>query len=259
MTYYQNHSVTLYHDTCQHILPILADQNQKYHLVITDLPYHTTHNLWDSQIIPFDFIWSSLSKIIYPTTPVIFFGQGIFTASLIMSNPKSFKYTLVWKKGNRTSGFLNAKHQPLRNHEDIIVFYDKSPTYHPQFTIGTPAHSKGHISNRSQHTNHNYNSFNESPTIISNLKYPTSILDFDRPHPPIHPTQKPVELIEYLINTYSNPNDHILDFTAGSGTTAIAALNTNRKATLIEQDTSYCKITVDRINQTVNDIHSRLF
>lgn len=240
--YFQNDSVVLYHGDCLNILPQL---NIKFDACITDPPYQATHNQWDS-IIPFDIMWKCLDNLIKENGAIILFGQDKFSAKLMLSNQKYHRYNLIWKKGERTSGFLNSKRMPLRNHQDILVFYKKQPTYNPQMTIGESSHSKGNLNN--EQTNNCYGDFKNIQTNLSNLKYPKSILNFDRPHPPIHPTQKPVELIEYLIKTYTNENEYVLDFTSGSGTTGLAAMNTNRKAVLIEKEEKYCKMIKNRLN-----------
>ena len=173
----------------------------------------------------------------------------MFTARLMLSNEKMWRYNLIWKKGGRTSGFLNAKRMPMRNHEDICVFYKKLPTYNPQMRIGKPLHGRGKGVHK--FTNNNYGKFHETEDSRAGCieKYPISVLDFDRPHPPIHPTQKPVELVEYLIRTYTNEGDIVLDNCMGSGTTAIACLNTNRKYIGFETCAEYIEMANNRINQ----------
>lgn len=242
MIYYQNDLVTLYKGDCLEIMPQL---DIKFDACITDLPYGTTQNKWDI-IIPFDKMWEELNRLIKENGVICLFGQNKFSAKLMLSNEKNHKYNLIWKKGERTSGFLNANKMPLRNHEDILVFYKKQPTYNPQMTKGKLNHSKGKLNKKQQ--NNCYGQFNDIQTNFSELKFPKSILNFDRPHPPIHPTQKPVELLEYLIKTYTNEKDIILDFTAGSGTTGLACMNLNRKCILIEQNEKYCQIIKNRLN-----------
>ena len=136
---------------------------------------------------------------------------------------------------------------PLRNHEDIMVFYRKPPVYNPQMIVGEQNHSKGNLNKNT--TNNCYGKFDNVETDLSGLKYPKSILNFDRPHPPVHPTQKPVELMEWLIKTYTNEGEIVLDFTAGSGTTGIACMNLNRKCVLIEKEEKYCEIIVNRLKE----------
>ena len=252
MIYYQNQNVTLYKGDCLQILPQL---DIKVDCVITDLPYGTTKNKWDC-VIPFQPMWKQLQRLTKDNGAICLFGQDKFSAKLILSNEKKHKYNLIWKKGERTSGFLNAKRMPLRNHEDIMIFYSNQPTYNPQMVFGSKSHSKGKLK---EHKNNCYGKFNFVQTSESDLKYPKSIVDFDRPHPPIHPTQKPVSLIEYLIKTYSNENDLILDFTSGSGTTGIACMNTNRRCILIQKQQKYCQITVERLKEIQKEKQESLF
>jgi site-specific DNA-methyltransferase (adenine-specific) len=250
-SFYENNLVKLYKGDCLEIMPQL---DIKFDACITDLPYGTTQNSWDS-IIPFDDMWNNLNNLIKENGAIILFGQDKFSAKLMLSNEKNHKYNLIWKKGERASGFLNAKKMPLRNHEDILVFYRKQPSYIPQMTLGKMNHSKGKLTTK-QKINC-YGKFNDIQSNFTELKYPKSILNFDRPHPPIHPTQKPVELLEWLIKTYTNENEIILDFTAGSGTTGVACMNLNRKCILIEKDENYCEIIKDRLNQ--NAINELIF
>lgn len=216
--------------------------------IICDLPYGQTRNKLDV-IIPFEPLWTEYKRIIKDHGAIILFAQGMFTAKLMLSNEKMWRYNLIWKKGGRTSGFLNAKRMPMRNHEDICVFYKKLPTYNPQFRQGQPLHGKGKGVHK--FTNNNYGNFHETEDTRagSTEKYPISVLNFERPHPPIHPTQKPVELVEYLIKTYTNEGDLVLDNCIGSGTTAVAALRTNRKFIGFETSPKYITIANNRINK----------
>ena len=200
-------------------------------MILCDLPYGTTKNKWDC-IIPFDKLWEQYNRVIKDNGAIVLFGNGIFTAELIISNKKMWRYNLVWDKV-LPSGFLNAKKMPMRNHEDVCVFYKKLPTYNPQMWIGEECHSRGNVIGKSQKDfsrNTNYGDFNAVET-EGNLKYPKSILTFSKPHPSIsiHPTQKPVELLEWLIKTYTNEGETVLDNCMGSGSTVVACVNTNRK------------------------------
>jgi site-specific DNA-methyltransferase (adenine-specific) len=203
-------------------------------MILCDLPYEVTNNKKDI-MIPFEPLWGHYKRIIKDNGCIALFGQGIFSAKLIMSNEKWFKYDLIWKKGERTSGFLNAKKQPLRNHEQILIFYNKPPTYNPQMTIGPKSHSRG---SNYKLVNNNYGKYDflggETPN--GELKYPKSILNFEKPHPAIHRTQKPVPLCEWLIRTYTNEGELVLDNTVGYGTTCIASKNTGRNFIGIEND-----------------------
>ena len=216
-------------------------------MILCDLPYGTTHNKWDS-IIPFEPLWKQYNRIIKPNGAIVLTASQPFTSALVMSNHKMFKYSLVWSK-TTSSGFLNAKKQPLRSHEDILVFYNKPPVYNPQYTYGhQPVHS---------YTKHTSDGSNYGKTKIgvsgggSTKRYPTSILTFstDKQKSSLHPTQKPVALFEYLIKTYTNPGELVLDNCMGSGTTAIACMNTNRNFIGFETDEGYYDIACNRIEE----------
>jgi site-specific DNA-methyltransferase (adenine-specific) len=218
-------------------------------MILCDLPYGTTQNKWDS-VIPLDKLWEQYNRIIKPSGAVVLTASGRFTAELMMSNIKYWKYNLVWQKTTPT-GFLNAKKMPLRIHEDICVFYKKLPIYNPQKTKGNPRKvSKAtHKINCKETTN--YGKHNLS-TYDSTERYPTSIFKFptDKQKSSLHPTQKPVALFEYLIKTYTNKGDLVLDNCIGSGTTAVAAIDTNRNFIGFELDKDYFDIANERINAT---------
>lgn len=237
---------SIYNEDCIECMKEIDEKS--IDLIICDLPYGQTNNKWD-EIIPFKDLWREYCRIIKDNGAIILFGSGMFTALTMLSNRKMWRYNLVWKKGDRISGFLNSRKMPLRNHEDIMVFYKKLPTYNPQFTEGNPTHSNGNKLHKLK--NNNYGKYNE---IINKrngctLKYPKSVLNFDRPHPPIHPTQKPVELYEYLIKLYTNEGEIVLDNCSGSGTIAIAALNTKRHFIGIENNKEYFDLSIKRIEQ----------
>lgn len=227
-------------------------EDNSINMVLCDLPYgvlnKTNENAkWDS-VIPLDLLWVQYKRIIKDDGIIILFGSGMFTAELMMSNKKWWRYNLIWKKGNRSSGFLNAKKQPLRNHEDIVIFYKSQPTYNPQFRYGEFTHNKGYGIHRQ--TQNCYGKMQEVETIVTNLKYPISVLDFDKEHPQkYHPTQKPVELLKYLIKTYTNENDWVLDNCMGSGSTGVACKQLNRNFIGIELEEKYFKIAQDRIEK----------
>lgn len=228
----------IYLGDCLEIMELIPDKF--IDMVLCDLPYGVTQNKHDS-LIDLDKLWKQYNRIVKDNGVIVLFGQDKFTAKVMLSNEKNHKYNLIWKKGERTSGFLNAKKQPLRNHEDIMIFYRKQCTYNPQMILGEKAHSRG---TKGKLINNNYGEYNFMPGETSNgeWKYPKSILNFDRPHPPIHPTQKPVKLCEWLIKTYSNDGDIILDNTMGIGTTCIAAKNTGRNFIGIELNEEYFNI-----------------
>jgi len=218
-------------------------------MILCDLPYGVTANKKDI-CIPFDSLWNHYNRIIKDNGAIVLFSQGIFSARLIMSNEKMFKYDLIWKKGERTSGFLNAKKQVLRNHEQILIFYKNQPTYNPQFTDGPPLHGKGKKYLNKEGVNNNYGFYNTTIPETrkgSTQKYPKSILNFDRPHPPVHSTQKPVPLCEWLIKTFTNEGELVLDNTCGIGTTCIASKNTNRNFIGIEIDEKWYNLALKNI------------
>lgn len=218
-------------------------------LIYSDLPYNQTKNNWD-QPIDLEKLWKDYKRIMKPNAAIILHCQGAFTSMLMQSNIKMWKYNLIWKKGNRISGHLNANIMPLRNHEDIAIFYSKLPTYNPQFTEGIPLHSMGHSYKTKPITNNNYGHVNtpNNSRAGTTQKYPISILDFPKPHPAIHPTQKPVELAEWLIATYSNPGDIVLDSTGGIGTSVKAAKNLKRIPISFEKTEKFYNLAKNFIN-----------
>ncbi len=213
--------------------------------VICDPPYGTTRNRWDS-VLPFEALWRQYERIVKETGPVILFGQGMFTARLMMSKPGWWRYNLVWNK-TQPSGFLNAHRMPLRSPEDICVFYRKLPVYHPIMTKGvrkvSAASSKKNCVRTTNYGSHGLKDYD------SDMRYPTSVLSFpkDVQHSAIHPTQKPVALIEWLIQTFTNPGDIVLDNCSGSGTTAIASMNAQRRYICIENDPEYYRLSLARV------------
>ena len=215
--------------------------------IITDPPYGTTACKWDS-VINFELMWEQLNRIIKPNGAIVLFGSEPFSSALRMSNIKNYKYDWVWNK-DRPSGHLNAKKQPMRDIENISVFYKKQCTYNPLMTIGKKSHSIGKAINDITCKNNSLYGDFKRVNREGHEKYPRQVLKYSRPHPPIHPTQKPVDLIEYLIKTYTNENETVLDFTMGSGSTGVAAKNLNRDFIGIENDANYFEIAKDRINK----------
>lgn len=242
----------IYQGDCLELIKQLPDKS--IDCIICDPPYEVLNKnnkdaQWD-RVIPFDDLWQQYERVAKDDAAIILFAQGMFTARLMMSNPKLWRYNLIWQKGGRCSGFLNAKKMPLREHEDIVVFYRKQPTYNPQMTKCLP-HERNHSRGKQQgeQTNRCYGEFGRAEDIITDLKYPKSILNFNRPHPQIHPTQKPVALIQYLIKTYSNENDLILDNCIGSGTTAVAAIKEKRHFIGMELNKEYYDIACKRVKE----------
>lgn len=216
-------------------------------MILCDLPYGVTNNKSDI-VIPFEPLWEQYLRITKETSSICLFAQGIFYVDLVNSNRQMFRYDLVWDKV-LTSGFLNANKMPLRRHEQIAVFYKKPPIYNPQMTEGAINHSPGH--KIGEVTNNNYDHFEKVEPKYDGLKHPTSILEFQKPHPSIakHRTEKSVELLEWLIKTYTNKGDTVLDNCMGSGTTGLACISTDRSFTGIEKDEDYFKISCDRIRE----------
>jgi site-specific DNA-methyltransferase (adenine-specific) len=210
-------------------------------LILTDPPYGTTACKWDS-VIPLEPMWKQLKRIIKSNGAIVMTASQPFTTTLISSNMKMFKYCWVWDK-DRSCGSLLAKKRPLKYHEDIAVFYGSLPTYNPQMTKGKMQHKA------SGGKSDNYGTI---PIIryISDEYYPRSIQTFKACHNmtgKVHPTQKPVALMEYLIKTYTHEGETVLDFTMGSGTTGVACKNLNRNFIGIEQDAKYFEIAKNRI------------
>ena len=221
--------------------------------IICDLPYEVLnkgnkHAQWD-RLIPFDKLWEQYERIIKPNGAIVLFAQGMFTAKLMTSNEKLWRYNLIWKKGTRSTGFLNANRMQLRCHEDMCVFYKQLPTYNPQMWKGRPNHTRK-ATHRSVKNNRCYGEMNQMPTIITEWKFPISVIDIEKEHgKQHHPTQKPVALIEYLIKTYTNEGELVLDNCMGSGTTAVAAINTGRRFIGFELQKEYFDIANKRIDE----------
>jgi len=240
---------TIYFEDC--LLGMEKIKTGSIDMILCDLPYGTTHNKLDIKI-PFDKLWVHYDRIIKDTGVIALFADGFFLAETMMSNPKLWRYNLVWDKVLKT-GFLNANRMPLRRHEEICIFYKNLPTFNPQFSEGEPLHGKGKAYKNKELTNNNYGNFlaTEDTRKGSTQKYPTSILQFPKAHPSVakHRTEKPVELLKYLILTYTNDNDVVLDNAIGSGSTAIACIQTNRRFIGFEIDKQYFDISAKRIEE----------
>ena len=248
--FYRDDNVMLIQGDCLEVMPKLK---RKFDAIITDPPYGTTACKWDT-IIPFDKMWECVNERIKDTGAICLFGSEPFSSVLRVSNLKQYKYDWVWEK-SRATGHVHSKNKPMKKHEIISVFSngvtvhatqsERRMPYNPQELkmLKTPKiRKKGRSSDvvmapRPSHRD----------TIQEYENYPTSILKFNNDGNTLHPTQKPVALLEYLIKTYTNEGETVLDFTSGSGTTLIAALNTGRRAVGIEMDEKYCQITVERI------------
>ena len=218
-------------------------------MILCDLPYGVTQNKKDIKI-PFKQLWEQYERIIKENGSICLFAQGQFYVDLVNSKRELFRYDLIWDNV-LSSGFLNANRQPLRKHEQIVIFYKKLPTYNPQFSKGKPLHGKGILYKSKENKNNNYGKFNplEDTRKGSTDKYPTSIITVSKSHPSkyMHPTEKPVDLLEYLIKTYTNEGETVLDNCMGSGSTGVACINTNRNFIGIELDEKYFNIAKERI------------
>lgn len=210
-------------------------------LVLTDPPYGTTACKWDT-VIPFEPMWKQIHRIAKERAAICLFGKQPFTSNLIMSNVKNFKQDLIWEKDNHDNPLM-AKKKHLNKTENISIFYKKQPDYFPQGLVKIDRITKQgrgkSLSQRNERTSNYVQSF---------TNYPINILKFKRDIPNIHPTQKPVALLEYLIKTYTLEGDTVLDFTMGSGSTGVAAKNLNRNFIGIEKDEKYFEIAKKRIN-----------
>jgi len=210
-------------------------------LILCDLPYGTTQNKWDS-IIPLEPLWAEYKRIIKPNGAIILFAQTPFDKVLGCSNLEWLKYEWIWEKDNGT-GFLNAKKAPLKIHENILVFYNKLPTYNPQMREGKPYTVKA------GRKSSNYGTQIDVTTVNTGERYPIDIIKFNRDKGKYHPTQKPVPLLEYLIKTYTNENEIVLDNCMGSGSTCVASHNTGRRYIGIEKDKDYYDIAIKRLEE----------
>ena len=212
-------------------------------MILCDLPYGTTACSWDS-VIPFDLLWAQYRRVSKPHAVIVLTASQPFTTGLIASNMRDFRYCWVWEKKQGT-GFGNSKKMPLKSHEDVVVFYRSPPTYNPQGLVPcsrTRKHSSGDVGRALGANGLHGKVFTQE---FSN--YPKSVVRVARDRNKLHPTQKPVALMEYLIRTYTNEGDTVLDNCMGSGTTGVACRNTNRKFIGIEQDAKYFAIAHERI------------
>ena len=238
-------ATSFYNDDCLKVLPTLKDKS--INLVLTDLPYGTTQCKWDI-IISLENIWKELKRIIKDNTCIALFGSEPFSSHLRLSNLDWFRHDLIWLK-TRPSNVFNAKKMFMNWHEIISIFYNKLPLFNPQFEKGKPYKKTNYLQNRSKGI---YGKTGEKENFKHDnkgVRYPKAVLEFSNPnHNSLHPTQKPVALLEYLIKTYTNENDTVLDFTMGSGSTCVAAKNLNREFVGIELDEKYFKIAQTRIN-----------
>jgi len=234
--------VILHNADCFDVFPSIADGS--IDLVLTDIPYGTTQCKWDS-VLDLQMMWEQLYRIAKPSSAIILFSAQPFTSVLVASNLRDWRTEWVWEKGNAT-GFLNAKKQPLRAHENIEVFYRRQPTYNPQMT-------DGHERKTSKRKSVNSECYGKALNLTeydSTKRYPRDVQFFssDKQKGNYHPTQKPVSLMRYLIETYSNAGETVLDFTMGSGTTGVACMDTNRNFIGIEKDEEIYRVACTRMD-----------
>ena len=259
--------IELYHGDCLVEMQKIADKSVD--MILCDLPYgvlsrNNEHAKWDN-IIPLEPLWEQYRRIIKDNGAIVLFAQGMFTAQLMMSNPKLWRYNLIWDK-RRATGFLNAKKMPLRYHEDLCVFYKHLPDYHPQME-DLNGREPNHRLGNGKHSDKNscYGKLRrvyDDENKILDKKYPRSIIAIPAIHcseGQSHPTQKPVALLEYLIKTYTNEGDTVLDNCMGSGSTGVACVNTGRNFIGIELDEGYFNIASNRITEAVQEKEWRLF
>ena len=236
--------IDLKHGDCLELMKDIPDGSVD--LVLTDPPYGTTACKWDS-VIPFEPMWEQLNRIIKPNGAICLFGSEPFSSALRMSNIKNYKYDWIWEKEQGVNQFL-CKKQPLRKTENVSVFYKKQARYNPQM-----AKASGYTVDRLIGCEL-FGKPKKIKTKNEGWRYPVNILRYNRELTKrYHPTQKPVELLEYLIKTYSNKNNTVLDFTMGSGSTGVACVNTNRRFIGIELDDKYFEIAKQRIDAAIRD------
>lgn len=236
--------VDLKHGDCLELMKAIPDGSVD--MILCDLPYGSTRNKWDA-IIPFDPLWQQYKRIIKQNAAIVLFCDGLFTANLIQSNVRMWRYNLVWDK-QRGCDFLNANVKPLKSHEDIAVFYKKKPTYNKQYWFSTP-YARTKNGSLSANYGDRKTAYSES---ADGRRNPLSILSFARDASREHPTQKPVSLLEYLVKTYTNEGEMVLDNCMGSGSTGVACVNTGRQFIGMELDPGYFEIAQKRIAAAEN-------
>jgi len=210
-------------------------------------------------VIDFDDMWERLNKLIKPNGAIVLFGSEPFSSALRMSNIKNYKYDWKWRK-SKANNFLNVKKMPLKDIEDICIFYDRMPSYNPQGAVRIDrevTNSKSKKDNKNHTSGHNGGNMKKDSYVQEFENYPKQVLDFKIESKPVHPTQKPVPLMEYLIKTYTNKNELVLDFTMGSGSTGVACKKTHRNFIGIELNNKYFQIAENRIDKTV--VQNELF
>jgi site-specific DNA-methyltransferase (adenine-specific) len=237
----------LYNGECLEVMDLLIEQGVKVDSIICDPPYGTTACKWDS-VIPFDEMWLRLNKLIKPNGAIVLFGSEPFSSALRMSNIKNYKYDWIWNKV-KPSGHLNAKNRPMTLIENVVIFNVKKDNYYPIMTDQKPRKSESPKKHSEVYGKQ------RAVSKIIDKKHPKQIIEISNANQKgkVHPTQKPVELMEYLIKTYTNENEIVLDFTMGSGSTGVACKNTGRDFIGIELDKGYYDIACNRIKEAKNE------
>lgn len=236
----------LYQGDCLDVLRTISEVD----MILADPPYGTTACKWDS-VIPLEAMWGHLLRVIKPNGAIVMTASQPFTTTLISSNMRGFKYCWVWEK-SQAVGHLNAYKMPMKNTEDVAVFYSKPPTYNPQLEDKPAENIRPETKIRKQTSCYGSHAKESTRRIPLNKTLPKQIIRFNNCQENLHPTQKPVALMEYLIKTYTNEGETVLDFTMGSGTTGVACKNLNRNFIGIEKDPEYFKIAEERINKCEN-------
>jgi len=246
-------NIELWYGDCLDLMNNIS--NESIDLILCDLPYGKTKNVWDS-VIPLEKLWKQYLRIIKSNGVILLFGQDKFSAKLMISQEKIHRYNIIWHSTTPT-GHLNSHKMPLRIHEDILIFYKSLPTYNPQKTTGHIRKVSSAIHKRNSKKTSNYGEHGLTG-YDSTERFPTSVWCFptDKQKLSLHPTQKPEKLLEEAIKTYTNENDLVLDNCMGSGSTGVACINTNRRFIGIEKDKKYFDIAVDRINNCKQEIAS---
>lgn len=238
----------LHNGDCLEVMKSIPDQSVD--LILCDLPYGTTACAWDS-VIPFDALWEQYRRVAKRNAAIVLTASQPFTSALGASNLPGLKYSWYWRK-SRATGHMNAKKMPMKNVEDILVFYDRPPTYNPQGLVQCDRAVKNSASDMARGVSIDATSVVTGGITRAEYKqtatgYPRQVLDFASEGNTVHPTQKPVALMEYLVRTYTNPGDVVLDNCMGSGTTGVACVNTDRGFIGIERDPDYFKVAEQRI------------
>lgn len=233
--------IQLFNGDCLEVMDELIEKGVKVDMILCDPPYGTTRNAWDT-VIPLDQLWERYERVIKDNGAIVLFGSQPFTTILNYSNLSNYRYEWIWKKNNST-GFQLANKRPLKKHELISVFYKKQPTYNPQ---GIIPYGK---QNKRGSCGSNWCELKSDSYIQKWTNYPTQILEFGYDKERLHPTQKPVKLLEYLIKTYTNEGETVLDNCMGSGSTGVACQNTGRHFIGIELDENYFNIAKERMNK----------